>query len=93
LEAIPKEKRDELTSYELNTVLNQHLYFLDLKQIIIKYWDSFEKIFKDKLKFESFADCINKYRIDAHAKSISEEDFALLTWAFNWYDENLIEIS
>jgi len=53
----------------------------------------FEKIFLDKVKFEIFLDLINRYRIDAHVKTISYEEYALLTIAFKWLNEILGEIA
>jgi len=93
LESVPEGRRHELIDYDLNAIFNDLLYFKDLCQIILKYWQLFEKIFIDKRKFENYSECINEYRVDAHAKHISDEDFGIVLIAFNWFDKNLKEIS
>ena len=68
-------------------MIENHFYLLDVKKVILKNWSLFEKIFIDKVKFDSFLDVINQYRIDAHAKTIEESDMLMLTLAFNWFEE------
>lgn len=52
------------------------LYFDDLRKITLKYWSSFEKIFgPDKNVFDKRMSIINHYRVDCHAKDISEDEF------------------
>ena len=52
----------------------------------------FDVTFIDKVKFENFIDVINKYRIDAHAKTIEESDLLMFTLAFNWFDERIEDL-
>ena len=71
--------------------LVNELYFLDLKKVIEKNWDKFERIFYDKVKFSNFMDYINDNRVDAHAKTISKDDLALLRIAFKWIEDKYQE--
>lgn len=89
LEIIDSGKKARIMNLELNHILTNELYLLDLKKIILKYWDKFEKIFIDKVKFETFIDQINSKRIDAHAKTISKDDLALLRLCFQWFEDTL----
>jgi len=69
-------------------------YFRELRQIITKYWDYHEYLFgRDKETFEFYMNHINKHRIDAHSKDISDEDYQLIINAFNWFDKKLEEVS
>lgn len=53
------------------------IYFDDLRKIIYKNWLCFENIFdKDMQDFNDRMKAINKYRIDAHAKPITNEKMA-----------------
>lgn len=73
-------------------MIENHFYLLDVKQVILKNWSLFDVTFIDKVKFENFLDVINKYRIDAHAKTIEESDLLMLTLAFNWFDERIEDL-
>ena len=66
------------------------VYFSQLKGLMLKDWVSYQTLFSDKMKFEQFFDIINKYRADAHGKTIDEEDEALLNIAFKFF-ENALE--
>jgi len=79
-----KEKYNSLSYKELFNPNIVEIYFDDLRKIILKYWNYFENIFgKDKNKFHSNIDTINKYRIDAHAKKIDNEEFMILRLCFS----------
>ena len=53
------------------------IYWEDLRKIISKHWDVFQNIFdKDQQRFNTYMDNINKYRADAHAKSVSDEEMS-----------------
>lgn len=92
LEVIEENKKEEVRGKDVKDIVNNTLFLLDLKKLIIKNWKLFERVFNDKFKFENFLDIINKYRVDAHAKVISEDDYGLLMIAFRWFDENLQDI-
>lgn len=84
-----RKEREKLQDIEVNDLVENHFYLLDVKQVILKNWSLFEKVMIDKVKFENFIDIINKYRIDAHAKTIDDSDMLMLILAFNWFDERL----
>jgi len=61
------------------------LYFLDLKKVVEANWNIFSNIFKgDKTKFSTFMDIVNKQRGDAHANTISADDFTLAKSSLDW---------
>ncbi len=67
----------------------EELYFSQLKIIITKEWQSFQKLFANQTQFTTYIDYINEYRKDAHAKSILEDDFATLHIAFSYFESRL----
>ncbi len=87
------EQRDKLNSCDINTIFKEHLYFLELKTLILKNWQLFDKLFNDKKKFETFFDFINEHRIDAHSKDISDEDLATILIAFSWFETKLKDLA
>jgi hypothetical protein len=90
---VDSSKKSVLMGKEVRDIVDNNLYLLDLKVLILKNWNLFERVFLDKVKFEMFLDLINRYRIDAHAKTIADEDYALLTIAFKWLNEILEDIA
>lgn len=70
----------------------QELYFSQLKVLITKDWSSYQSLFPDKVKFEQFFDIMNTYRVDAHAKSLDDEEEALLNYAFRYFETALEEL-
>ncbi|WP_019229017.1 hypothetical protein [Sedimentibacter sp. B4] len=89
LEIIETNKKTNLLDKELDDILINNFFLLDIKKVIMKNWTLFEKIFVDKNKFDIFLDIVNKFRVDAHAKTISDSDMLMLQSAFNWFDEAL----
>lgn len=87
-----RKEREKLQDLEINDLIENHFYLLDVKQVILKNWSLFDVTFIDKVKFENFLDTVNKYRIDAHAKAIEESDLLMLTLAFNWFDERIKDL-
>ena len=79
LKAIPTDRREKLQSFSINELLSNSssLFFMDLINIFNKNWDKFSNILIDfeKQNFLMILDNVNKYRVDAHAKDISETDF------------------
>lgn len=87
-----REKHLAKSYYELFDANKSEIYFSDLKIIIEKKWsECFENIFdKDLKSFSSKMDTINKFRKpDAHAGSISKDDFILLRISFKWIEEKI----
>lgn len=70
----------------------QELYFSQLKVLLIKDWSSYQSLFPDRVKFEQFFDIMNTYRVDAHAKSLGDEEEALLNYAFRYFETALEEL-
>ncbi|MGC5776491.1 hypothetical protein [Paenibacillus pabuli] len=65
------------------------IYYEDLRIIINKEWPVFEHIFsRDREKFDSNMKYVNKYRADAHAKEISDDDFMLFRVCIKWLEEH-----
>ncbi len=88
--------KDE-TQYEKMKALDfsnalQELYLWQLKSLIEKDWKDYQALFNDKVKFQQFYEVINRYRSDAHAKHINEEDEALLSIAFKYFETALADI-
>lgn len=67
----------------------QEVYFMQLKHLIEKDWAAYQALFADKVKFQQFYELINRYRTDAHAKDIDEDDEALLNIAFKYFEKAL----
>lgn len=83
LAAIPSERREKLAGVDRNEILSQHLYLLDLLNIVVKNWPSFSHLEHQsaqarvtRAQFEVIVDFLNRHREDAHAKDI---DSAALT--------------
>ncbi|PEC48932.1 ATP-binding protein [Bacillus sp. AFS096315] len=92
LEVIDSKKRALIEEKDFNDILTNQFFLLDLKKVIVKNWDIFDKIFNDKTKFQMHLEIINELRVDAHAKTLSEEDYALLMYAFRWFKHRLDDI-
>lgn len=86
-----KAQECKLQTLDLSNAMKE-LYFSQLKVLILKDWSSYQAIFNDKVKFEQFFIVINSFRIDAHAKTLDEEDEALLNIAFKFFEKSLADI-
>ena len=82
-------EKQGLRDLDIKEIITNHFYLLDVKIVIEKNWSLFDKIFIDKVKFVYFLETINKFRIDAHAKTISDSDLTMLNVIFSWFDEIL----
>lgn len=94
LSAIPTSRRDLLETTDIEIVLHKDkspLYFLDLKNLISKEWDTFKNIFDmEKNKVMVILDDINSCgRPDAHAKCINSDDFKQLRLHFKKLEDIL----
>lgn len=83
-----KTQEARLQSKDLKDAM-QELYFSQLKTFMIKDWNSYQMLFPDRVKFEQFFEIINAFRVDAHAKTLDEEDEALLNYAFKYFEKAL----
>jgi hypothetical protein len=60
------------------------IFFDDLRKIIISKYDLFKNIFDyDKTELDKKLNGVNKYRVDAHAKNITWNEFSLLRVYFD----------
>lgn len=97
LASIPENRRNSLQTMDLNSLLdkdNSPLFLLELISIIKREWASFENLFSiDKTKLGVILEEINsKGRPEAHAKSITEDDFAQLRLYFKRLEEQLDQL-
>lgn len=86
-QALPTQRRDRFKELDLNQILDKYkspLFFLEISNIIKKNWDCFQNVFEfEKDKFIFMLEDINTIgRPDAHAKSISNDDFTQLRLYF-----------
>ncbi|WP_110929913.1 ATP-binding protein [Paenibacillus bouchesdurhonensis] len=87
LKAKKTEERTKFEGIPLNELMEKEYYFPELKVLIDKNWEDFFKVFEDKSKFKLNMEIINTYRVDAHAKSITEEDYLMTHMALKWIEE------
>ena len=72
-----KEKYEKFTLKDLFDPNISSIYLDDLRKIIYKYWEDFSNIFQcDKNECDGWLKQINKYRADAHAKNLNEDEMA-----------------
>ncbi len=85
---------ERLSALNLDEILNgkNEIYLDDLKKFILQKWNIFEKVFIDKQLFDIYLTLINRHRVDAHAKEISNDDFQAVLIASNWLLEKLNDI-
>jgi ATP-dependent Lon protease len=74
--AVPSERRAGLMTHGYTAVWEE-LYFSDLRSILAKNWQQFEKYFSaNKNEVLGWLDQVNKLRADAHAKSVGKDALA-----------------
>jgi hypothetical protein len=87
LSAVPEERRAGLTGRRGAELLGQ-LYFLELKQIVLKEWPLFQGRFGDRQRFVQAMDIAND-RPFAHAKDHDVADLALFRREYRWLQERV----
>jgi hypothetical protein len=97
LAAVPEARRTTLQTLDLNALLDKDkspLFLLELVSIVKREWASLDNLFTiDKTKFTLMLEEINSTgRPEAHAKSISEDDFTQLRLYFKKIEEQLDEL-
>jgi hypothetical protein len=78
---------------EYDQIFTKEFYFSNLRDVTIRNWDKFKYLFnEDKARFQNAMDAGNKYRADAHAKSLTAEQFKTampqLVWLSKCFEEN-----
>lgn len=89
--AKPQQKqRAEGEKYD--AIYTAELYFLDLKRAVENNWPVFKNVFRDDLgRFSAYMSEVNRYRADAHAKSITDTQFSDAMSALGWLKDCLDE--
>ena len=89
------KRKLELSGLNYNDLFDPNkseVYFSDLAKIISKEWDVFKNIFSNS-KRETFQglDFVNQSRVDAHAKYITDEEFAYFRICMSKIEKDLEE--
>lgn len=89
------KRKLELSALDYNDLFDPNrseIYFMDLAKIITKEWDIFKNIFSNSRQ-ETFQglNFINKSRADAHAKDITDEEFAYFRMCMSKIEKDLEE--
>ncbi|HTH08507.1 MAG TPA: ATP-binding protein [Acidovorax sp.] len=84
---------DAARGLEYDQIFSKEIYFLNLKDVTLKHWDRFKFLFnEDKQRFINAMDFGNKYRADAHAKTLTAEQFRAampqLVWLATCFESN-----
>ena len=83
------ERAQEL---EYDNLFKGELYFNDLKNAVLKEWPRFKFVFnEDKSKFSEYLDAANRYRSDAHAATITKDQFRSVMPKLVWLTKCLQE--
>lgn len=95
LQSISSDRRSKLSSIEYSEIMSRNggsLFFSDIESIVRRNWDDLKMLFESTNQNELifFLSTVNKYRPDAHAREISEDDFLLLRSCFSKL-ENIIK--
>ncbi len=89
-----QEKNSNLSISEILESEKSEIYLDDLRKIILEYWDYFERLFgRDRESVDFYLNRINKFRIDAHAKEISDEDYSVVLSGFSWLEDHIKELT
>lgn len=84
-----KTKNGRLSYSELFDGNVSGILFSDIEKMVIKYWDCFKNILgPDKQELQQSLEYVNKFRVDAHAKSLTIEEMQV----FRLYADKLEKI-
>lgn len=79
---------------EYDEIFEKEFLFSNLKDLALKYWANFRFIFNDdKQRFLESMDAGNKLRADAHAKSITPDQFKQVMPKLVWLSKSFDEVS
>jgi hypothetical protein len=79
------EKRRQALAGISGTGFMEQLYWLELRDVILKYWTHFESVLGDRDKLNESMTLVNE-RPDAHAKEVDVADVALHRRALEWLE-------
>ncbi|MDD2608474.1 MAG: AAA-like domain-containing protein [Giesbergeria sp.] len=90
------QKRSQINKandQDVDTIFSGEFYFSNLRDLVIQQWERFKFLFDDdKQKFTNAMTEANKLRADAHASTITEDQFKSvmpqLVWLSNSFNEN-----
>lgn len=89
VEILDASKKSRALGKDLTYVLENVYMFDDYRLLILNNWSLFDKYFDDKSMYAIYFSFINKYRIDAHAKTIADDNMATLRIALQWFEDKL----
>lgn len=91
IEGISKpNQKAKLAAIPFDKLFDEEVYLEDLRRFILNEWSSFQQIFSsNKQKFDLNMNFINKCRVDAHAKDISDSDMTDIRISIKWIQECL----
>lgn len=88
LAAIPNERRTKLVGVDRDEILRDHLYLLELLNVVLKNWADFGHLEQQvgqsrvtKSQFDVIVDFLNRHREDAHAKDVDPATVAAVVLA------------
>jgi hypothetical protein len=85
----PEQRRIALERYGYDELWD-HTYFDELVKVVDKEWDAFQQFFStDKPKVLNWLEHVNRSRVDAHAKTLAQEDWEYLRTCFLRLEEAL----
>jgi hypothetical protein len=89
LGCLPKERKAVLVQFSYEEMW-AHLYFNELAFVVEKQWAAFQNWFEeDKGKVVQWLDHVNRSRVDAHARTLSDDDLSYLRVCFRRLEEKL----
>lgn len=94
LNVIDEKRKVKLENLTIEEIFQSHYLFFDLMQLYVKEFNLFQNVFENQsTKFYASMQHINEFRIDAHAKEISEDDYQMVMLEFRWLEKCLAHIS
>ena len=94
LSVVDDRRKSKLENLTIEEIFQSHYLFFDISQLYVKEFKLFQNVFENQSnKFYSAMQHINEFRVDAHAKEISEEDYQMIMLEFRWLEKCLAHIS
>ncbi len=90
LAAVSGERREQLKALAADDLIEK-LFWLELKNLIVREWAVFSGVFADRKRFEEHCDLIND-RPDTHAKDVDSADIALQRRSLQWLADRVASV-